>query len=167
MYIYWSSTYIDSSEDINDKDPKFKIGGIVRISKYKNIFPNWSEEIFVIEKVKNNLLWTYVFIDFKGKEIVETFHEKQLQKSNQKEFIVEKVIKTKGDKLHVKCKGYNSSFNSWIDEKGSINEGIFSRTDISRRKSKRWIKIPDITNLAINTTLNAKINEVKKNTKYY
>ena len=110
MYIYWSSTYTDSSEDINDKDPKFKIGGIVRISKYENIFPNWSEEIFVIEKVENSLLWTYVIIDSKGKEIVETFHEKQLQKSNQKEFIVEKVIKTKGDKLHVKCKGYNSSF---------------------------------------------------------
>ena len=46
-----SSTYIDSSKEINNKDPKFKIGDIVRISKYKNIFakdyvPNWSEEIF-------------------------------------------------------------------------------------------------------------------------
>ena len=52
-----SSTYIDSSKEINDKDPKFKIGDIVRISKYKNIFAkgytqNWSEELFVIKKVK-------------------------------------------------------------------------------------------------------------------
>ena len=50
-----SSTYIDSSKEINHQDPKFKIGDIVRISKYKNIFakgyvPNWSEEVFVIKK---------------------------------------------------------------------------------------------------------------------
>ena len=53
-----SNTYINSSKEINDKDPKFKIGKIVRLSKYKNIFakgyvPNWSEEVFVITKVKN------------------------------------------------------------------------------------------------------------------
>ena len=53
-----SSTYIDSSKENNDEDPKFKNGDIVRISKYKNIFvkgyvPNWSEEVFVIKKVKN------------------------------------------------------------------------------------------------------------------
>ena len=53
-----SSTYIDSSNEIDDEDSEFKIGDIVRISKYKNIFakgyvPNWSEEIFVITKVKN------------------------------------------------------------------------------------------------------------------
>ena len=52
-----SKTYIDSSKEINNNDPKFKIGDIVRISKYKNIFakgytPNWSEEIFVIKKVR-------------------------------------------------------------------------------------------------------------------
>ena len=51
-----SSTYIDSSKEINDKDPKLKIGDIVRISKNKNIFeksyvPNWYEELFVIKKV--------------------------------------------------------------------------------------------------------------------
>ena len=58
-----SNTYIDSSKEINNKDPKFKIGDIVRISKYKNIFakgyvPNWSEEFFVIKKVKNTVRWT-------------------------------------------------------------------------------------------------------------
>ena len=49
----------------NDKNPKFKVGDHVRISKYKNIFakgysPNWSEEVFVIKKVKNTVPWTYV-----------------------------------------------------------------------------------------------------------
>ena len=61
--------------------------------------------------------WTFVISDFKGEEIVETFYEKECQKTNQKEFRVEKVIKTKGDKLYVKWKGYNNSFNSWIDKK--------------------------------------------------
>ena len=58
-----SSTHIDSSKEIIDKDPKFKVGDIVRISKYKNIFvksciPNWSEEVFVIKKVKNTVSFT-------------------------------------------------------------------------------------------------------------
>ena len=49
------STYIDFSKEVNEKDPKFKIGDTVKISKYKNIFakgyvPNWSEEVFVIKK---------------------------------------------------------------------------------------------------------------------
>ena len=116
-----SSTYIDSSKEINDKDPKFKIGDIVRISKYKNIFakgydPNWSEEVFVIKKVKNTVPWAYVISDLKDKEIVGTFYQKALQKTNQKEFRVEKVIKRKGDKLYVKWKGYDS----WIDKRDII-----------------------------------------------
>ena len=57
------------------------------------------------------------FNDLKGEEIVATFYEKELQNTNRKEFRIEKVIKIKGDKLHVKWKGYDNSFNSWIDEK--------------------------------------------------
>ena len=100
------STYIDSSKEINDKNPKFKIGRIVRISKYENIFakgyiPNWSEKVFVIKKIKNTVPQTYVISDLKGEEIVGTFYEKELQKPNQKEFRVEKVIKEKSDKLLV------------------------------------------------------------------
>ena len=110
-----SSTYIKSSKEVNDEDPKFKIGDIVRISKYKNIFakgylPNWFEEDFVIKKVKNTMLWTYVICDLKGEKIAGTFYEKELQKTNQKEFRVEKVIKTKDRKLYVKYKSYSSSF---------------------------------------------------------
>ena len=80
-----SSTYINSMKEINDEDPKFKIGDIVRISKYKNIFakghvPNCSEEVLVIEKVKNTVPWTYVLSDLKGKEIVECFMKKNCKK---------------------------------------------------------------------------------------
>ena len=81
--------------------------------------PYWSEEIFVVKKVKNTVPWTYLIADLNGKEIMGSFHEKELQKTDQKEFRIEKVIKRKGDKLIVKWAGYNNSFNSWID---SINE---------------------------------------------
>ena len=68
----------------------------------------------MIKKVKNIVQWTYVISDLKRGKIVGTFHEKKLQKTNQRELRVEKVIKKKGDKLYVKWKGYNSYFNSWI-----------------------------------------------------
>ena len=72
--------------------------------------------MLVIKKVKNIVPWTYVISDLNGEEIVETFSEKELQKTNQTEFRVEKVIKRKRDILYVKWKGYNTSFNSWIDK---------------------------------------------------
>ena len=116
------NTYIDSIKEVNDKDPKFKVGDHVRISKYKNIFakgysPNWSGEFFVIKEVKNTVPWTYVINDLNGEEIIGTFYEKELQKTNQQGFRIEKVIKRKGNKLYVKWKGYDNSFNSWIDKK--------------------------------------------------
>ena len=119
------NTYIDFKKEVNDKNPKFKVGDHVRISKYKNIFakgymPNWSEEIFIIKKIKNTVPWTYVINDLNGEEIIGTFYENELQKTNQKEFRIEKVLKKKGDKLYVKWKGYNNSFNSWIDKKDII-----------------------------------------------
>ena len=133
-------TYIDFKKEVNDKDPKVKVGDHVRISKYKNIFAkgyttNWSEEVFVISKIENIVPWTYVINDLNGEEIIGTFYEKELQKTNQQEFRIEKVIKRKGDKLYVKWKGYDSSFNSWIDKKDLVwfywlqlykNETIFS-----------------------------------------
>ena len=88
------STHIDSVKE----DPKFKVGDIVRTSKYKNVFakgfvPNQSKEVLVITKVKHTLLWLYLISDLKGEKIFGTFYKKELQKTNQKEFRVEKVIK--------------------------------------------------------------------------
>ena len=119
-------SFTEYNDESNEKDPKFKVCDHVRISKFKNVFakgytPNWSEEIFVVKKVKNTVPWTYVISDLNGEEIVGSFHEKELQKTNQKEFRIEKVIKRKGNKLYVKWKGYNNSFNSWIDKKDLIN----------------------------------------------
>ena len=93
-----SKAYVNFSKETNNEDPKFKIGDIDRISKYENIFakdyvPNWSEEVFIDTKVKNTVPWAYVICDLKGEEIVRTFYEKELQKTNQKVFRVEKVIK--------------------------------------------------------------------------
>ena len=115
------NTYINISKEINNKDPKFKVGDRVRISKYKNIFakgymPNWSEEVFIIKKVKNTVPWTYVINDLNGEEIIGRFYQKELQKANQEDIRIEKVIRRKGDKLYVKWKGYDNSFNSWIDK---------------------------------------------------
>ena len=78
----------------------------------KGYTPNLSEEDFVIKKVKNAVPWTYVTNDINGEEIVRTFDKKELQKTNQKEFRIEKVIKKKGVKLYVKWKGCDNSFNS-------------------------------------------------------
>ena len=118
-------SFIEYSEETNEKDPKFKVGDNVRISKYKNIFakgytPNWSEEVFVVNKIQNTAPWTYLINDLNGEEIKGSFYEKELQKANQKEFRIEKVIKKKGDKLYVKWKGYNNSFNSWINKKDIV-----------------------------------------------
>ena len=82
--------------------------------------PNWSEEIFIIKKIKNTVPWTYVINYLNGEEIIGTFYENELQNTNQKEFRIEKVLKRKGDKLYVKWKGYDNSFNSWIDKKDIV-----------------------------------------------
>ena len=124
------NTHIDSAElhsvkEVNYRSPKFKVGDHVRISKYKKIFakrymPNWSEEIFISSKIKKTVPWTYIINDLNGEEIIGTFYEKELQKTNKKEFRIEKVIKRKGDKLYVKWKGYDNFFNSWINKKDLV-----------------------------------------------
>ena len=117
-----SKGFPDYSEETNKKDPKFKVGDYVRMSKYKNVFakgytPNWSEELFVIRKIQN----TYLINDLNDEEIKGAFYEKKLQKSDQKEFRIEKIIKRKGNKLYVKWKGYDNCFNSWINKKTNLS----------------------------------------------
>ena len=94
------NTYIDFKKESNNKDPKFKVGDHAKISKYKNIFtkgcmPNWSEEVFVVSKIKSTVPWIYVIIELNDEEMIGTFYEKELQKTNQQGFRIEKVIKGK------------------------------------------------------------------------
>ena len=83
------------------------------------ILINWSKEVFISSKIKNTIPWTYVINDLNGEEITGTFYEKELQETNL-EFMIEKTLKRKGDKLYIKWKGYNNSFNSWIDKKDLV-----------------------------------------------
>ena len=92
------NTYIDFGKEVNDNDPKFKVGDHVRISNYKNIFakgctPNWSEEVFVMKEIKNTVPWTYLINDLNNEQITGTFYENELQRTNQEEFRIEKLIR--------------------------------------------------------------------------
>ena len=85
----------------------YTTGDHVKMLKYKNIFakryaPNRSEEVFVTSKMKNTVSWTYVINDLNGEEIIVTFYAKELQKTSQNEFSIEKVINEKKSKLYVK-----------------------------------------------------------------
>ena len=89
-----NDSFAEYNEQSNEKDPKFKVGHHVRISKFKNIFakgytPNWSDEIFIVKKIKNAVSWTYIISDLNDEEIVGSFYEKELQRTNQKEFRID------------------------------------------------------------------------------
>ena len=93
-----SCTYIDINKQNNSKGPKFEVGDHVRISKLKNIFaedytPNWSEKVFVIKRVKNTVPRTFVIGDLNGEENFGTIYKKEWQKTNQKQFRIEKALK--------------------------------------------------------------------------
>ena len=77
-------------------------------------------EVFVVSEIKNTVPWTYVVSDLNGEEIIGSFYEKEVQKTNQEKFRIEKVLKRNGDKLYVKWKRYDNCFNSWIDKKELI-----------------------------------------------
>ena len=116
----------------NKKNAKFKVGDHIRISKYKNIFakeytPNWSEEVFVINKIKNAVPWTYAISDLNGEEITGSFYEKELQNTIQKEFRIEKVLKRKGENYISNGKGMIIILVVGLIKKISYkNESIFS-----------------------------------------
>ena len=79
-------SYAEYNKYFNKKDPKFKVGGHVRISKQRNILakgyaPNWPEEVFVVSGIKNTVWWTYVVRDLDGEEITRSFYEIELQKN--------------------------------------------------------------------------------------
>ena len=116
------STCIGFNTDNDNEDSYFKVCDHVRISKCKNSFekgylPNWLEGVFAVKNVKRTVSWTYVISVLSNEEIVGISYEEDFQKTNQKEFRVEKVVQKKGDELYVKCKAYDKNFNSLIDKK--------------------------------------------------
>lgn len=102
------------------KKPKFRVGDHVRISKYKTLFekgytPNWSTEIFRVVKVQRTLPTTYHLEDYTGEQIKGGFYEQELQKTRNKDvYLVEKVLKERGNRAYVKWLGFDNSHNSWI-----------------------------------------------------
>ena len=110
-------------EIITDKK-KFSIGDKVRVSLLKNTFEkgytsNWSEEIYVIDNIKTSNVHYYYLKDLNGNKIDGTFYQEELLKTNMKEndlYIIEKIIKKFGNKYLVKWKGYDNSFNSYVNE---------------------------------------------------
>ena len=95
-----SSTYIDSSKEINDKNPKFKIGDIVRISKYKNIFakgytPNWSEEVLWLKKLKIPCRVHMLLIILMKKILLELFMKKNCKRQIKKSLKLKKYSREK------------------------------------------------------------------------
>ena len=114
---------------LKPKNPKFSIGGKVRMSKYKRrVFdkgytPNWTEELFVIDKVMLTKPVTYYAVDLLGEKVEGSFYEKELQKAKQQTFRIEKIIRrdNKKKKALVKWKGYSDKFNSWVSYKDLVD----------------------------------------------
>ena len=128
-------TPIEGSKKINEKKikniynfektkkpGKFKIGDRVRISLEKNIFEkgyvtNWTEEIFVIYDIKYSNVPYYYLKDLNNEKLEGIFYEQELQKTKQDDlYIIEKILKTKNSNIFVNWKGYDNSFNSWINK---------------------------------------------------
>ena len=123
-------TSVEASKKINEKKikeiynfektnkiAKFEIGDYVRISLNKSIFvktyeTNWTKEIFVIYDIKYSNVPYYYLKDLNDEKLDGVFYQEKLQKTNLTLYVIEKIIKTKNDKLFVKLRGYNNSFNS-------------------------------------------------------
>ena len=124
----WTNLYGDIIY-LKPGKPKFAIGDNVRISKYKSqtfdkgYTPNWTEELFVVDKVHPTKPITYSLVDLMGEKIEGSFYEQELQKAKQQTFRIEKVIRRdiKKKMALVKWKGYPNKFNSWITIKDLVD----------------------------------------------
>ncbi|XP_036146974.1 uncharacterized protein LOC118647008 [Monomorium pharaonis] len=105
---------------------KFKVGDSVRVSKYKIIFekgytPNWTTEVFKIVKVQRTNPVTYLLEDYRGTSIAGAFYEHELHRATHPDvFLVEKVLRRKGNEVYVKWLGFDGSHNSWIHKDNVI-----------------------------------------------
>ncbi len=102
------------------KKPKFSINDYVRITKFKKHFEkgfsrNWSTEIFKVVRLNKKFPFTYILEDYEGMEIAGIFYENEMQKvKNSDSYLVERVIRKKGNKSFVKWLGFSSLHNSWV-----------------------------------------------------
>ena len=89
----------------------------------KGYTPNWTEEVFVVDKVMLTKPVTYKITDLLGEEIEGSFYEKELQKAKQQTFRIEKVVRrdNKKKKALVKWNGYSAKFNSWVSFKDLVD----------------------------------------------
>lgn len=119
-------TVYNRKEIANLHDVKFKLGDHVRVSKYRGVFdkkytPNWSTEIFTIKKIQLTNPITYLIKDVHGEDILGGFYREELQKVKHSDaYLVEKILKRKGDKVYVKWLGFDTSYNSWIHKNDVI-----------------------------------------------
>lgn len=103
--------------------PKFNVNDRVRISKYKRVFdkgyiPNWTNEVFTVYAVKPTKPVTYILEDSKGEILKGGFYEQEISKSTTGDvYLVEKVIRTSGDKVLVRWAGFDKSSDTWVDRK--------------------------------------------------
>jgi hypothetical protein len=114
----WRNLY--AATDRQSTTPKFAVSDRVRIAKKKTIFekgytPQWTEEVFTISKIQYTDPPTYRIKESNDEEIQGSFYERELQKTSQETFRIEKIIKTRGKKSLVKWLGYPESANSWVD----------------------------------------------------
>lgn len=105
---------------------KYHVGDYVRISKYKNIFekgytPNYSTEIFRIKSIQITNPVTFILEDYQGNPIKGGFYKEEIQRTRfPNTYLVEKVLKTKGDKVYVKWLGFSKDHNSWINKSNML-----------------------------------------------
>ena len=135
-----SDSFAEYNEDSNNKNLKFKIGDHVRISKYKNIFakgytPNWSDKIFVINKLKNTVPWTYAISDLNGEELSNVVKNDVIKKTEQ---------------------------NKLVNKVNNIDTSDFViKTNYNTKITELENKIPDTSGLVKKTNYDAKISDIE------
>jgi hypothetical protein len=109
-----------------NKSPKFKLNDFVRISKFKKTFEkgftkNYTPEIFKIIAVNKKFPFTYLLEDYQKRPIMERFYEKELlQVKYPNHYLVEKMIKTRGDQSYLRWLGFDKTHNSWVKSKNIV-----------------------------------------------
>ena len=154
-----SDSFAEYNEDSNNKNLKFKIGDHVRISKYKNILakgytPNWSDKIFVINKLKNTVPWTYAISDLNGEELSNVVKNDVIKKTEQNK-LVNKVNNIDTSDFVIKT-NYNTKITE-LENKIPDTSNLATKTALTTSENK----IPSVSNLVKKTDYNTKITNIE------